>query len=80
MCECYQIDGLWITFDPGCPAHGYESQREEKEREERDADTSDRLSRLEDQVSKLRAIRNMDEEAADNGDVLGQRIVKALDA
>jgi hypothetical protein len=80
MCECYQIGGPWITFDPDCPAHGYEAQREAKEREEREADTSDRLSRLEDQVSKLRTIRNMAEEAADNGDVLGKRIVKVLDA
>lgn len=80
MCECYKIGGPFIAEDPECPVHGYEAQRDEKERREREADTEDRISRLEDQVSKLRAIRNMAEEAADNGDVLGQRIVKVLDA
>lgn len=33
-CECYVIGGPWITFDPNCPTHGYEAQREAEEREE----------------------------------------------
>lgn len=33
MCECYQIGGPWISFDPECPTHGYEAQAREKEQE-----------------------------------------------
>jgi hypothetical protein len=32
-CECYQIGGPWITFDPQCEAHGYEAQAREREQD-----------------------------------------------
>lgn len=32
-CECYKIGGPFISFDPSCPAHGYEAQEREAARE-----------------------------------------------
>lgn len=34
MCDCFKVGGPWISFDPECPAHGYEAQRREQERED----------------------------------------------
>jgi hypothetical protein len=36
MCECYQIGGPWITYDPDCPAHGTEARaRDEQQTDDR---------------------------------------------
>lgn len=44
-CECHQVGGPWVSYDPDCPAHGDEAQRQEairerdeQEREERHKD------------------------------------------
>lgn len=41
-CECYQIGGPWITYDPSCPAHGDDAQREEKLRERAEEEREER--------------------------------------
>ena len=33
-CQCYQIGGPFISFDPNCPAHGLEAQAKEREQEQ----------------------------------------------
>lgn len=78
MCDCYKIGGPWIAEDPDCPEHGYAAQQRQRERESKDSDIEDRMNALESQVVMLRAIREMAEEAADRGDVLGQRIVRII--
>lgn len=41
-CECYKIGGPWITYDPNCPAHGDDAQREEKLREQAEQEREER--------------------------------------
>lgn len=41
-CECNQIGGPWITYDPSCPAHGDEAQRAERKREQEEQDRNER--------------------------------------
>ena len=63
-CECYRIGGPFISFDPECPAHGYEAQREERERAEADeraaeekASLLQRIEELERKVAELQGNR-----------------------
>lgn len=63
-CECYRIGGPFITFDPECPAHGYEAQRAERERAEADEKAEDerralieRIEELERKVAELQGNR-----------------------
>lgn len=41
-CDCYKIGGPWITYDPDCPAHGDDAQREEKLREQAEDEREER--------------------------------------
>ena len=41
-CQCYQIGGPFISFDPDCPAHGLEAQAREREQEREDAERAAR--------------------------------------
>lgn len=52
-CECYQIGGPFISFDPDCPAHGLEAQREAREAEEEREAREARIAALERRVSEL---------------------------
>ena len=54
-CECNKIGGPWITFDPECPAHGYQAQREQEEREQAEHVAEQRILALEEQVRNLTA-------------------------
>lgn len=45
-CECFNIGGPFISFDPSCPAHGLDAQREEEEREKREEEVGTRILRL----------------------------------
>lgn len=54
-CQCYQIGGPWISFDPDCPAHGYEAQRLEKEREAEEASREDLIKAQEARIAALEA-------------------------
>lgn len=55
-CQCYQIGGPFISFDPDCPAHGLDAQarerEEEVERQEAQAREEALLSRVE-ELEKL---------------------------
>lgn len=60
-CDCNKIGGPWISFDPNCPAHGYEAQREAQEREEQEIAIEnernalyERIRILEEEVKKLK--------------------------
>jgi hypothetical protein len=53
MCECYKIGGPWISFDPECPAHGYEAQRREAEREDETQELRRRIADLEAAIAAL---------------------------
>lgn len=54
-CDCYKVGGPWVDFDPDCPAHGYEAQRENKEREREDSEKDARIAALEARVAALEA-------------------------
>lgn len=45
--RCHEIGGPWITFDPECPVHGYDAQREAEQLAAEEAAKDERLSRLE---------------------------------
>lgn len=51
--RCYEIGGPWITFDPECPVHGYDAQREAEQLAAEEAAKDERLSRLEARVESL---------------------------
>lgn len=55
-CECYQIGGPWISFDPDCPAHGLEAQREAEERDEAAAAMNCKVAALEAEVARLKGL------------------------
>lgn len=68
--RCYEIGGPWITFDPECPVHGNDAQREAAEREAREQREADAFAalvarvealerKLEEQDSELRRVRRM---------------------
>lgn len=54
-CQCYQIGGPFISFDPDCPAHGYAAQAEERLREEEDARVQSEMASLRAEVTAWRA-------------------------
>lgn len=51
--RCHEIGGPWITFDPECPVHGYDAQREAEQLAAEEAAKDERLSRLEARVAAL---------------------------
>lgn len=51
--RCYEIGGPWITFDPECPVHGYDAQREQADKAAEDAEKEERLNRLEARIESL---------------------------
>jgi hypothetical protein len=55
-CECYQVGGPWITFDPDCPAHGHEAQRAEAEREAADQARDEEIRQLRLRIEELERI------------------------
>lgn len=61
MCECYQIGGPWIDFDPDCPEHGYAAQRRAQEAAEEQQANEDRFEEL--TVSLARLERMLTEQA-----------------
>ena len=52
--QCYQIGGPFISFDPDCPAHGYEAQAREAEREREEQEAQDTIARLQAEVDAWR--------------------------
>ena len=55
-CDCHKIGGPWISFDPDCPAHGYEAQREQKEREESESILREGLGQALEKLDELKAL------------------------
>ena len=51
--RCCEIGGPWITFDPECPVHGYDAQREAEQLAAEEAAKDERLSRLESRIESL---------------------------
>ena len=51
--RCYEIGGPWITFDPECPVHGYDAQREDEQLAAEEAAKDERLSRLEARLASV---------------------------
>lgn len=47
--RCYEIGG----FDPECPVHGYDAQREAEQLAAEEAAKDERLSRLESRIESL---------------------------
>lgn len=90
MCECYQIGGPWIDFDPSCPEHGHDAQRREREAEEerkaaadREADLDARIERLERLIDEqAERIANLEDDNREHrGDILSlTRQVDYLDS
>lgn len=52
-CECYQVGGPWITYDPSCPTHGDEARQARDEREAADAALQKEREWLKGQIDKL---------------------------
>lgn len=58
MCECYQVGGPWIDYDPDCPIHGNDARRFREEAENEHYALESRVETLERQVALLREIIN----------------------
>lgn len=55
-CQCYQIGGPFISFDPDCPAHGLEAQAREREQEAEQMEQAQREARMEQRIVELERI------------------------
>ena len=56
-CQCYQIGGPFISFDPDCPAHGLEAQAREQqliEQGQQITDLEQTVAQLRDELARLR--------------------------
>ena len=53
MCECYQVGGPWIDYDPDCPVHGNDARRYREDAEQERQSLEDRIESLEQQVARL---------------------------
>ncbi len=53
--QCHEIGGPWISFDPDCPIHGYEAQKEAEDRENREIKACEEIQTLREKVAMLEA-------------------------
>lgn len=70
---CYTVGGPWVDFDPNCPQHGYQAQRDEAERERMHAEQEERQ---EEQESRLEAL---EQTIAELKDAIKPKWIKVVD-
>ena len=77
MCECYTIGGPFVSFDPDCPAHGLEAQRERQEQEYRETAMQDRIDA---QDRLLMSIRELAQASKSDDKTLAEGILQLFEA